>query len=179
MDKAKFYRFLHSSIFWQVKHSCESFAFLARLARYPKWWEHSECPFLFFEVDLAEGFFFWGLPEKTSWTFFSNEPKGNLISPRHYGLPVAYRFSESEIWSTSIFLCTCKLDLKFVRVGVHARLLIGKSHKLAIAMMLTVLRRDDVDVRIETIAWILSVLSCIFWDRSEYMAFENATGLLP
>ena len=37
-----------------------------------------------------------------------------------------------------------------------------KSHKLAIAMILTVLRRDDADVRIETIAWILSVLPCIF-----------------
>jgi len=37
-------------------------------------------------------------------SFFSNEPKGNPISPRHYSLPVAYRFNESEIWSTSIFI---------------------------------------------------------------------------
>jgi len=55
---------------------------------------------------------------------------------------------------------------------IHSSLLMN-------ACTLTVLRRDDVDVRNKAIAWILSVLSCIFWDRSEYMAFENATGLLP
>jgi hypothetical protein len=100
MDKAKLYMFLHSSIFWQVKHSCESFAFLARLARYPKWWEHSEGPFLFFEVDLAEGLFFWGLPEKASWIFFSNEPKGNQ-------------------YHRDIMVCLLHIDLMKVKYGVR------------------------------------------------------------
>jgi hypothetical protein len=48
-----------------------------------------------------------------------------------------------------------------VLVGVHARLLISKSHKLAIATLAGLIR-DDVDVRIKAIAWILSVLSHVF-----------------
>jgi hypothetical protein len=118
-----------SSIFWQVKHSCGMEAFLAWVARNPKWCEHFEVPFLFFVVDLTESFFFWGWPEKRLESFLATNAKA-IQSHR------------------DSMVCLLHIDLMKVKYGARvfhacAGVEMSKYHKLTVFAIIRIVNNFE------------------------------------